>query len=324
LLRFDLSDVPKGATVQRAVLRLVTFAQYGGGSMVIGVFRCAQGHDAQDTKPIPGLAAKHPNDHGIQNDPNVLFASDFESDRWARGWTRVAGQIDAVTADEARRYQPLLGGALRVKIAKGTTTALNTTYQFKKELGTEPTEIYFRYYLRLASDWNQTVQGGKLPGVSGTYGVAGWGGRRSHGNDGWSARGLFTLTIPEGNPLAGRTPVGFYCYHAEMKGQYGEHWVWQTGYRGYLENNRWYCLEQYVKLNTPDRRDGALRAWVDGRPAFEKTDIRFRSVDKLKIEQVWMNVYHGGKRPSPYDQHMYIDNVVIARRYIGPIRRVAR
>ena len=323
LLRFDLSGLPKGTTVQRAVLRMVTFAQYGNTQMTIGVFRCSQGHDDKNTKPITGLAAKFPNDRDIESDANVLFASDFESDQWAKGWTHVAGQLDVITKDDKGRFKPLLGRALRVKIGKGTTTALNTTYQFQKEEGDEPTAIYFRYYLRLANDWNQTVQGGKLPGISGTYGKAGWGGRRSHGNDGWSARGLFTKTIPKGNPLAGRTPVGFYCYHADMKGQYGEHWVWQIGYRGYLENNRWYCLEQYVKLNKPDRSDGVLRAWVDGRLAFEKTDVRFRSVDKLKIEQIWMNVYHGGTRPSPYDQHLFIDNVVIARRYIGPMRRVA-
>ena len=70
-------------------------------------------------------------------------------------------------------------------------------------------------------------------------------------------------------------------------------------------------------MNTPGEKDGVLRAWVDGRLAFEKTDVRFRRSDQLKIEQVWMNVYHGGK--SPYDQHLFIDNVVIAKKYIGPM-----
>ena len=64
-------------------------------------------------------------------------------------------------------------------IAKGSTGALNTLFKFAKETGSEPEEIYFRYYLRLADDWNQTLQGGKMPGISGTYGVAGWGGRKS-------------------------------------------------------------------------------------------------------------------------------------------------
>jgi hypothetical protein len=72
-------------------------------------------------------------------------------------------------------------------------------------------------------------------------------------------------------------------------------------------------------MNEPDEKDGIIRAWVDGVLAFERTDIRFRHVDSLKIEQVWMNVYHGGTKPSPRDQHLYIDHVVIATEYIGPV-----
>ena len=55
-----------------------------------------------------------------------------------------------------------------------------------------------------------------------------------------------------------------------MAGDYGDIWVWQNGYRGFLEKNRWYSIEQYLKLNTPGENDGVLRAWVDGRLAFEK------------------------------------------------------
>ena len=50
-----------------------------------------------------------------------------------------------------------------------------------------------------------------------------------------------------------------------------------------------------------------------------KTDVRFRLTRELRIEQVWMNLYHGGTIPSPRDQHVFIDNVVIAKKYIGPM-----
>jgi hypothetical protein len=126
---------------------------------------------------------------------------------------------------------------------------------------------------------------------------------------------------PEGNPLAGLVPVGNYVYHADMPGTYGDIWNWLDGYGGLLEKNRWYCLEQYVKLNTPEKKDGVLRAWVDGRPAFEKTDLRFRNVDRLKIEKVWMNVYHGGTQPVDRHVHLSIDNVVISRQYVGPMEK---
>jgi hypothetical protein len=332
LIRFDLTPVNRLGQLSTATLRLYSTKQYGRAD--IGVFRCRQGHDLPPSDPTVGLASQYPNDRGIAKDPDVVFATDFESEAWHNEWT-YAGKIkviDTVSEDAERKFEPLQGKALRVKIAEGSTGALNTLFKFEKETGKEPEEIYFRYYLRLGDNWNQTLQGGKMPGISGTYGVAGWGGRKVDGTDGWSARGSFGLSIPADNPLGGLHPIGTYCYHADMQGWYGDGWGWHIGYRGFLESNRWYSVEQFLKLNTPgktdgilrawvDKTDGILRAWVDGRLAFEKTDIRFRHVDKLKIEQVWMNVYHGGTKPSPYDQHLFIDNVVIANKYIGPMKR---
>jgi hypothetical protein len=320
LLRFDLAAANGKSMPDRAVLRLFNTAQTSGANGTIGVFRCAQGHASPQDEVQLGLAAAHPGNRGLAKDPDVVLFADFEGDDWGDAWTQVAPKeaVDTVAADEARKFVPLSGRALRSKLAEGSSTALNTLFKFAKETGSEPEEMFFRYYLRLGDDWNQTLQGGKLPGFSGTYGRAGWGGRKSNGSNGWSARGSFGLTIPADNPLAGLAPIGNYCYHAEMPGFYGDVWGWQRDYRGYLEKNRWYCLEQCVKLNRPDANDGVLRAWIDGRLAFEKTDLRYRTVDALKIEQVWLNIYHGGTQPSPRDQHAYLDEIVIARKYVGP------
>lgn len=320
VIRFDLKQATKVGAISNAALILQTTKQYGSAS--IGVFRCRQGHDEPSSLPVLGIAARYKNDHAIADHPDVVFTTGFERANWQSEWTQAGpkDRIDTVSADtRSQKFAPLQGKALRCRIAKGETTALNTLFKFDEQIGEEPEEIYFRYYLRLADDWNQTVQGGKLPGISGTYGRAGWGGRKSNGNDGWSARGLFKMTVPAGNPLAGRTPIGFYCYHADMKTSYGTNWVWSKDYRGYLATNRWYAIEQHCRLNTPGEKDGVLRAWVDGHLAFEKTDVRFRLTDELRIEQIWMNLYHGGTTPSPHDQHVFIDNVVIANTYIGPM-----
>lgn len=322
LIRFDPSRLAQAGNATKATLVLQSTKQFG--SATVGVFRCRQGHDEALSKPVLGIAARYTNDQGIDADPDVIFATGFESTNWQSEWTvaEPKDRIDTIDANtDFKHFQPLLGHALRSRIAKGSMTALNTVYKFGKETGSEPEEIYFRYYLRLADDWNQTVQGGKLPGISGTYGRGGWGGRKSDGVNGWSARGLFRMTVPDGNPLAGTTPVGFYCYHADMEGSYGTNWIWDKDNLGFLERNRWYAIEQFCRLNTPGEKDGVLRAWVDGHLAFEKSDVRFRLTDQLRIEQVWMNLYHGGTTPSPYDQHVFIDNVVIAKKYIGPIAK---
>jgi hypothetical protein len=247
---------------------------------------------------------------------DTIFTCDFESDSWYKEWDARTKDphAETVAADPDLKFEPLQGKALRVKVDQGGHYGVSLSYRFKDRIGAEPEEIYFRYYLRFADDWHP-AQGGKLPGISGTYNRAGWGGRPVNGRDGWSARGLFR------GQRDGKTPIGFYCYHADMKGRYGSEWVWNTDRLGYLENNRWYCVEQYAKMNTPTKNDGVLRGWIDGQPAFERTNIRMRDVDTLKIESVWLNVYLGGTWVARSDHHLYIDNVAIARKYIGPITK---
>ncbi len=246
----------------------------------------------------------------------VILHSDFDTDAWLRQWgvPEAPERTQLVQADPERKFQPLRGQALRVHVEQGGHYGLSLTFPFRKRLGYEPEEVYFRYYLRFADDWTPR-RGGKLPGFGGTYGRAGWGGRPVDGTDGWSARGLF-----EGQK-AGRTPIGFYCYHMDMKGVYGSNWVWDRDRLGFLENHRWYCIEQYVKLNTPGQPDGVLRGRVDGQVAFEKKDVRFRAVDKLKIEAVWINVYLGGTWTAEQDHHLHLDEIVISKQPIGLLDR---
>ena len=318
LIRFDLSGIKKSSKIASATLKLFTSEQYG--TTEIGLFRCAQGTDPNINEVTHGLASKYPNDKGIESDPNVIFSTGFQSNNWTNDWTSVDPALTTVNKDEKLKFEPLLGKAVRVEIPEGENGAMDVRYRFNQEIGSEPEEIYFRYYLRFADTWLPKGGAGKLPGISGTYGKAGWGGRTSDGYNGWSSRGAFHFTIADSNPLAGLHPIGSYIYHADLEDRYGDVWIWNKGYNGFLENNRWYSIEQYLKLNTPGEKNGIFRAWVDGKLAFEKTDIRFRHTDKLKIEQIWMNVYHGGTEPSPYDQHMFMDNVVVAKKYIGPIK----
>lgn len=319
LIRFDESQFPPAADITSATLRLFSHLQYGTTERA-GVFVCDHGHEGDETV-IRGIADSFPGDSGIDGHTQVLFATGFEADTWQDEWTTVQYPSNGVQldSDPGGLFEPFIGKAVRSRIPEGTNSGMSLLWDFADETGSEPDEIYWRYYLRMADTWQATVDGGKLPGISGTYGVAGWGGRPSDGTNGWSARGTFRTRMGATNPLYPRAnPIGFYCYHADMAGSYGDVWIWNTGYNGYLENNRWYCIEQYCRLNTVGNSDGILRAWVDGRLAFDKSDIRMRTIDDLKIERIWMNVYHGGTAVTDQDMDLYFDNVVIATDYIGP------
>jgi hypothetical protein len=251
------------------------------------------------------------------------MATGFESAFWWTDWTYSGFRSSSERIIEARGlgFVPLEGHALMVKIPAGKNLGLDMGYKFADKLGREPEEIYFRYYLRLANDWNPTTDGGKLPGISATYGRAGWGGRKSDASSGWSMRGMFfQLPGPE-SPYHEFTPIGTYAYHADTEDFWGDHWPWTTSGQALLERNRWYCIEQYMKVNQIGHKDAVFRAWVDGRLVLERSNFRVRDTTSIKIEQIWMNVYYGGTAPSPSDLHLFIDNVVIAREYIGPMAR---
>lgn len=246
---------------------------------------------------------------------DVLLFCDFETDDWWRAWGMQKPPANTSLVDGEEAFK---GRSLKVTVRRDEHMGTSFAYKFRQQTGAEPEEIYFRYTLKFDPSWRNATSGGKLPGISGTYGRAGWGGRRVNGSDGWSARGLFDT-----RPGASFTTVGFYCYHADMKGIYGEHWAFKPS----LQHGRWYSVELYCKLNTPadaggkGRNDGILRGWIDGELAFEKTDIRFRDLNTLRIEEIWMNVYHGGATPVPSDDiHLYLDNIVIARAPIGPAK----
>lgn len=148
---------------------------------------------------------------------------------------------------------------------------------------------------------------GKAPGFDGTYGEGGWGGQRSDGMNGWSARGGVGK---EGDKGLGN---GFYVYHAGMTGEYGNgyDWVKEDGEESVMELGTWYNVTQYVKVNDVGEKNGVLAAWVDGEKVLGVTGFEFRKKEELKIWSYWINFYHGGKDVSPNDCYVRVDDLAL-------------
>jgi len=199
--------------------------------------------------------------------------------------------------------------ALRVDVDLGDHYGGSLEVLLRNHLDEEPTRLYFRYRLWIDPSWTTTT-GGKLPGFGGTYRRAGWGGKPSDGTNGWSARGLYAGIDQHGN-----IPVGSYIYHADMVENdqtYGNSERWDIA----LETARWYTIEQEIQLDAiadnQGQGDGWLRAWADGALVFDRTNLHVRDTDDLRIESVWLNIYHGGKAPAPANMHLLIDDLWIA------------
>lgn len=321
-LRFDLGRLRKGKATElkSAELVLVRAPGAGTGQVTLAVLRLATPWSQSLPAPPRGLAAAYPRDAGIAGHPAVFHADGFGDDISPAWQGNLKLPMQAVQKDDALLFWPLVGPALRTTIAKGTQTGLDLRYPFKLRHGGEPDEVYLRYYLRFSAAWLAAVDGGKMPGFGGTYGVAAWGGRPWDGALGWSARGAFAKPAAKDHPAHGRIALGSYVYHQRGDPKWGEVMTWGGGDGAALiEPDRWVCVEQHIRLNTPGRSDGVLRAWIDGRAVFERRDLRLRDKPGLHVENVWMNIYHGGTAAAPADLHLYIDQVVIAREYIGPM-----
>lgn len=318
-LGFDVAALA-GRPIANATLELAHVHHDAAG--VVGIYALEPPVVAGRVSQEAGIAARYPRDEGIGRDPDVIFATGFESPFWRSEWSYVSlgSHAETVDRDDVRKFEPLFASALRVEIPQGTNLGLDMGFNFLDKIGAEPDEIYFRYYIRFADDWIPTADGGKLPGPAGTYGRAGWGGRKANGTEGWSLRGLFLHASTVSNPVHGRIGIGTYAYHAAGEDFFGDEWDWNRSTQ-LLERNRWYCLEQRLRMNTPAQRDGLLRAWIDGVMAFDKQDVYLRDIPSIRIEKIWMNVYHGGTTKAAEDLHLYIDNVVIARRPIGCVAR---
>ncbi|MEX0654359.1 MAG: polysaccharide lyase [Phycisphaeraceae bacterium] len=248
---------------------------------------------------VQPLFAEQPGD-----DANVFFQESFEDENYARRFTgnTHAGRRTLIEDGAVGER------AVRLRVTKDGHYGGSLHYHFARAGHDEPEVLYTRYYLRFGENW-VPGRGGKLPGPAGTYGQTGWGGRIPDGTDGWSARGGFRQDPDDEN----KTQLFFYTYHMDQPGKWGENMHWDIDGHGSLENGKWYQIDMEIRLNTPGEKDGVLRGWVNGNLAMERTNIRFRANNDLKIEQFWMNLYYGGSWTAPHDMHVDWDGVTLSR-----------
>jgi len=142
-----------------------------------------------------------------------------------------------------------------------------------------------------------------------------------------STRGYFYSGVqPRGKSGSRQLEMGFYSYHLDKKGPWGENY-------DVLENilikpEAWHCVERHMKLNSIDAErgdgnyDGVEELWVDGQLTIRNEAVRFRRVRHLRITFFSLETYYHGL-PQEYSRdnpiEVYFDNVVIATRYIGPL-----
>jgi hypothetical protein len=281
-----------------------------------------------------GISAKYPGDVGIESDPSVIFADDFESyataeDLWLR-WdnvyqvsqTRIATEPENVHAGKQ---------AVEFTLPQQTTELSNAV---QKVLTNELDALYLRFHSKFDTSFDVVGSSHNGGGISAHYFENG------QATPGVPADGTNKFLVEfecwrgeATTPAPGQLNV--YIYHPEQRSQWGDHFF-PTGI--VLPNSslpydfgpefvsrpdvtpelgRWYGYEVYLKANTPGQRDGRITLWVDGELIADFPNLRLRDIDTLTIDRFNLSL-HAGSNPAGVTRKWY-DNVVAATSYIGPM-----
>ena len=303
--------------------------------------------------PLPegaGLAAEYPGDSGIEGDPAVVFAENFERDSLAsleKAWSSVSNQGQRVIRFVGDGPEQAEG---RSCIQMTATVPQNEGGHLYKRLPREVDQAFARFYVKFPEDAGYIHHfvhlGGYRPATDWPQGGAG---ERPRGND------RMTVGIEPSGDRGRRAPPGvwnFYPYWHEMKPSVGNRY-WgnsiQPSKPVVVPRGRWQCVEIMLKANTPGQRDGELALWLDGNLTMHvrKGSLRgdwtgmgfdlvesggepfegfsWRTDERLKINFFWLLHYvtesnqkrNQSEQPDPVT--VWFDNIVVAERYVGPI-----
>lgn len=273
------------------------------------------------------LSFEYPGDMGIERDPAVLFAENFESGD-TRKWDDRKMPVDAV-ADA-----PLKGKyCVRMEMKRGE----NTGGDLKKWFMPGADTVYVRFYVKFSTNyqychhfvWLGANQATNRWSAFGKAGLKPDGTYYSTGMEPWFAWGK--------NPPPGE--VNFYSYYIDMEPDRKMNKYWGNSFfppgpgKGQAASpkrvipalGRWQCWEFMIQANSaPDKSDGRQAMWINGQLAGEFTGIRWRTDPDLKVNCLWLEHYgYDDSDPTKEywgdNQTVWFDNIVVATRYIGPI-----
>lgn len=305
-----------------------------------------------------GIAAKYSADAGIEKDPRVVFAENFEHaslDEITKRWETVTQPESMSLTDDTPPGSHGKQSLLMTHIGgKGTGSHLYRRLQPGYE------KLHGRFYVKFDPDCAPIHHFGTTLGGN-------------HPSTPWPM-------VRAGHPPAGDKsfwvgvePFGkswvwdYYAYWSEMRGSpprgqtWGNSFIRDTELK--VERGKWICVELMMKMNDPDDTNGEMALWIDGKPishlgkgfpkgkwVYDKftpnedgegirwnhatggperfnvpkgglpfEGFRWRTVDDLKLNYVWLYLYIT-QAPEGHASRVWFDDIVIARDYIGPIQ----
>ena len=287
--------------------------------------------------PLPeghtGIAADYLGDAGIADDPQVIFADDFEdyagpNDLQSR-WDNVYHfeNISLVTGDEG------YDGSQSVRLTMPTGNS-EVSNELMKNVEPAVDVLFLRYYSKYDPAFDIVGSSHNGSTMSASY----WDGPGSGPGIPADGTNKFLVNLEVGrfedsDPLPGWLNV--YVYHPEQRDIWGDHF-YPTGIVAPItslpfdfgpefvsrpdvvpETGVWNTYEIMVQANTPGQQDGRIATWIDGELVADWHNLRFRDVADLQMDLFGIG-FHAGANENA-ECHKWYDHVVAATEYIGPI-----
>ncbi len=285
------------------------------------------------------LAGKYPSDIGIEYDPDVFYTEKF-NDGMANILARYTDVLNSEGMSLDTEDVPAKGSvAIKMTNQGGKNQGGHLFRRFNP--GFDST-IYIRYYVKYPLSSKGYIHhesvwiGGYHPSTrypSPNAGSCGLGDKRI-------AISYEPVNAPN---------MDTYLYWGDMRAGargkcYGNDMVNGSPQSKKLDWGKWMCVELMIKLNNPVRAyNGELKVWQDGLeighwgPGFPngKWDadswfndpagqpfegFRWRINEKLNLNYLWIQFYDD-TTPEGQSHHIKFSNLVIARKYIGPIKK---
>lgn len=310
-------------------------------TFTVGIMGIACG--SQTSAPI-GLAGQYPNDVGLAQDPNVVFAEDFEGgslDTIAARWESVKNiEIMSLSPDTPSGRHG--GHSLLMSHVGGSSTGGH----LYRRLLPGYDKLYVRFYVKFdpqcAPIHHFVHMGGYHPATAWPQGGAG---TRPSGDE------RFSTGV---EPFGDAWRWDFYSYWMAMRSSPDGH-SWGHDFINdpalAVTRGRWICVELMMKMNDPvTQSNGEQALWIDGKPwtkdgqlvshlgpGFPKgrwiwdsfipdpdrepfEGFRWRKNEKLNLNFLWLLLYIT-ESPPGHVSKVWFDDIVVARQYIGPLVR---
>lgn len=215
----------------------------------------------------------------FENDtPGRYDQREFFRDWNCPGWNIGMQHVQIIAGQGGKQLQLNLPAGSSGCADRGDDGCIN----WKPHLGARLNQITYSYRIFFPANFD-FARGGQLPGVGSVAPLPT--GTTPDGKNGWSVNTQWDAK-------------GRLSQKAAYVGKAAETLAWSSAP---LQKGRWYTLKTQVRLNTPGKANGAILAWLDGKPVLDRQGLRFRTGDDLQVERLLfaVNYNRGGAARAP-------------------------